>query len=111
LYKSEVDFVISLVILNQKESSLENVVIHPRVMRRHPEICEHDAKDAFENMIASAPRIGQKTDQSIAIGSDSKGRLLELIYTRDSQGDVLIFHAFTPPTRKAMFELELTRRK
>lgn len=49
-------------------------------------------------------------EEFMAIGSDSKGRLVEIVYRTDFEGNIIIFHAFTPPTNKALTELGLVGR-
>ena len=46
----------------------------------------------------------------IAIGADSNGRLIEMVARATEDGEWVIFHAFTPPTKKALRELGMTRR-
>jgi hypothetical protein len=47
--------------------------------------------------------------QAAAVGFDSKGRLLEMVAVFDGK-DYLIYHAMTPPTKKVLAELGLSRR-
>lgn len=86
------------------------VIVHPRVMERHPELTEKDVLSAWENMLAYLPRLGDDPDQYIAVGSDSNGRLIEMVARRTADGTWVIFHAMTPPSRKTLIELKLTRR-
>ena len=83
---------------------MNDVVIHPRITERHPDISQADALAAWNNCIRSVPRLDRRPNEYIAIGPDSSGRLLEMIavITEDA---ILIYHAFTPPTKKALTEL------
>ena len=90
---------------------MTKIIVHARINKKHPEISEENVRVAFDTILASATRADREHDEHIAIGCDDKGRLLELVYTQNEDGDYLIFHAFTPPTKKAMFELGITRRK
>jgi len=46
----------------------------------------------------------------VAIGFDSKGRLIEMVAIRRSINNWLIYHAKTPPTKKTMAELDSVRK-
>lgn len=85
---------------------MNQVVIHPRVMDRHPELAEDDAVAAWENYVRMVRR---DCGQLIAIGFDSNGRALEMV-AKESDGDYLIYHAMTPPTVNALRELGMARR-
>lgn len=87
-----------------------DVIVHPRVTERHPELLERDVLSAWENMLAYLPRLGDDPDQFIAVGSDSNGRLIEMVARRTDSATWVIFHAMTPPSRKTLLELKLTRR-
>lgn len=89
---------------------MESVVVHPRVNERHPEIGGQDVLDAWDACIRAVPRIDRNPNEYIAVGCDSKGRLLEMIAVHTDQGGWVIYHAFTPPTRKALKELGIARR-
>lgn len=86
-------------------------IVHPRVCERHPELTEQDVLDAWESCVRSVPRLDRDPSEHIAIGMDSHGRLIEMIARRVSVNTYLIFHAFAPPTRKALVELGMTKRR
>lgn len=90
---------------------MAELIVHQRVMRRHPELDEESVKTAWENAIASTPRIGVKGNQHVAIGFDAKARLLEMVAIRLREGDWLIYHAMTPPSAKTYDELCIERRR
>ena len=90
---------------------LADAIVHPRANERHPELTEQDVLDAWEACIKYAPRMDRENDEVIAVGMDSRGRLLEMIARRIENGSFVIFHAFTPPTKKALFELGFTKRR
>ena len=90
---------------------MNQVFVADRVPQRHPEISKEDAMAAWMNCLYSKPRLHKNPDEYIAIGYDGKGRLLELVAIRDSEGDWLIYHAQTPPAENAMRELGLRRTK
>ena len=87
------------------------MIIHPRIHERHPEIFDEDVESAFNNVFAQAYRSKDGAEEYMAIGSDSNGRLLELVYRIDSDGIAIVYHAFTPPTKKALSEFGITGRK
>lgn len=86
---------------------MNQVVIHPRVMDRHPELAEGDVREAWKNYVRMARR---GDDQYIAIGFDGTGRALEMV-AKETAGDYLVYHALTPPTANALRELGMARRQ
>ena len=84
-------------------------MVHPRVFERHPELSEEDILGAWGACIRAVPRLDKDPNEYIAIGSDSKGRLIEMIAQKVDSGFWIIYHAFTPPTIKALRELGMTR--
>ena len=85
---------------------MNQVVVHPRVMDRHPELSEDDVIAAWNGYVRMMRR---EADQVIAIGFDGNGRAVEMV-TKESDGDFLIYHAITPPTINALRELGMTWR-
>lgn len=85
-------------------------IVHPRVTERHPELTKRDVLGAWENTIAYLPRLGDDPDQYVAVGADGNGRLIEMVARRSPSGSWVIFHAMTPPSKKTLYELQLTRR-
>lgn len=77
-----------------------------RVHERHPELAEEDVVTAFRSVMVDAQR---NTGVWMAVGLDGRGRNIELLY-RVMGDEVLVYHAFTPPTRNFMTELERLRR-
>ncbi len=86
-------------------------IIHPRIYEKHPEITEEDVVLAWQSCIRSVPRLDKESEEYIAIGTDNKGRLIEMIARRISLDEYIIFHAFTPPTNKALRELRMIPRR
>ena len=89
---------------------MEQVIVHPRICERHPELQEQDVLSAWGNMIAFLPRLESEPTRYIAVGSDPNGRLLEMVAQKAHDGHWVIFHAMTPPSRKTLVELKLVRR-
>jgi hypothetical protein len=82
--------------------------VHQRVHERHPEIEDKDVMAAWNNCLRSARRKQPAFEDFVAVGFDGKGRLLELIAVLKPDGSWLIYHAFTPPTKKVLKEIGLT---
>ena len=83
--------------------------VHERVMRRHPELSEEDVICARRNEFVVQERVDEQQERRtlIALGVDSKVRLLELTGAEDAAGVQTVFHAMTPPTANVLFELGL----
>lgn len=90
---------------------VERVEVNPRVIRRHPEICAADVVHAWRNAIMVVERLGQDTPDPIlvAVGFDSRGRLLEMVAVMTGIDSVHVFHAMTPPSKKTMKEMRKGR--
>ena len=88
----------------------QQLSVHPRVIERHPELTESDIVIAWENALSSAPRLEKNPNEYVAVGFDSKGRLIEMVAIRESSGDWMLYHAKTPPTKKTLAELRRTMR-
>ena len=86
------------------------VSVHPRICRRNPEISADDVLDAWENCLRSSHRSGGEFEDYVAIGIDKKGRIIEMVATQKPDNSWLIYHAFTPPTKKVLQELGLIER-
>lgn len=84
------------------------VVVHPRVAERYPEIEPQDAEAAWARSYESVRRPDENV--WIVLGCDRRGRRLEVI-GRVQGGAWLLFHAFTPPTKKILREIEQIRRR
>lgn len=85
------------------------ISVHSRVRKRHPELTDDDVLAAWENSLMSAPRISKNPQEYVAIGFDGKGRLIEMVAVRSSDGQWLIFHAMTPPSNRTYSELGFER--
>jgi hypothetical protein len=83
------------------------IYVLDRVHQRHPELSEDDVVTAFRSVMFDAER---KDGTWMAVGLDARGRNVELLYSVTEQ-DVLIYHAFTPPTRKFLNEAKQLRRE
>lgn len=88
---------------------MENVYVHPRVHSRHPELDDADVLSAWRNAIEVVLRQGESGTLYVAVGSDPKGRLIEMVAVFDG-ASYLIYHAMTPPSNKTLRELRLQGR-
>ena len=82
------------------------VIVHERVMGRHPELSEADVVHAWEHAFAMQRRIKVDPESILAAGADRKRRVLELLGVEISTGRVLVYHAM-PITMKVARELGL----
>lgn len=86
---------------------MEQVLVHERVVTRHPEVTEADVQHAWRNAFVLLERVGSPQVTLIALGADDNGRVLEMVGTRTIGGSILINHALTPPTRAFLHEIGL----
>lgn len=74
-------------------------------MRRHPQISDLDVRNAIRSMLCYMQR---GSGEYLAVGIDSKGRLIELVYQYSREDDYFfVFHGMTPPSQKTLRELGL----
>ena len=89
---------------------MSKLIVHDRVIERHPELARGDVEEAWRNVLVSTPRIMKNPDEYVALGFDGKDRLLEVVAMRLRGGDWLICHATTPPSDKTYDELGIEGR-
>ncbi len=86
---------------------MSQIGVHPRVAKRHPEIGEADVVAAMRSMICYKQR---GSGEWLAVGVDSRNRLVELVYLYDADEDYFfVYHGMTPPSGKTLRELGLER--
>ncbi len=86
---------------------MSEIGVHPRIMQRHPDVCEEDVVVAMRSMIRYKQR---ESGEWLAVGVDAKVRLVELVYVYDDETDFFfVFHGMTPPSGKTLKELGLER--
>lgn len=85
--------------------------VHERVHEKHTEISEQDVMAAWENLFRWSLRETERKDYYVAVGMDQKGRLLEMVAAVEEDGTMVIFHAMTPPSKKTLREVGLTRER
>lgn len=83
------------------------IVVHGRVMERHPEIAPDDIAHAWISRIASATRRTERADETVVVGFDARGRLLEMVAVELEDGTPMVFHCMTPPSAKTLRETGL----
>ena len=85
---------------------MDHITIHCRVTQRHPELSAEDIAHAWVNRIAEAQR-DVDPSQLVVVGFDCSGRMLEMVAVELEDGDYLVFHAMTPPSKKTLRESRL----
>ena len=86
---------------------MSQIGVHPRISRRHPEVSEADVMAAMRSMIRYKQR---ESGEWIAVGTDSRSRLVELVYIYAAADDYFfVYHGMTPPSGKTLRELGLER--
>lgn len=86
---------------------MSSIGVHPRIARRHPDVTPDDVVAAMRGMLRYKQR---SSGEWLAVGLDSHGRLVELVYQYDSEEDFFfVFHGMTPPSGKTLRELGLER--
>lgn len=87
---------------------MSTIDIHPRVMRRHPNVHANDVLVAMERMIRYKQR---SSGEWIAIGLDDRNRPIELVYLYDEDEDAFfVYHGMTPPSTRTYEELDMRSR-
>lgn len=86
---------------------MSQIGVHPRISRRHPEVAEADVINAMRSMIRYKQR---GSGEWMAVGMDSRNRLVELVYIYDTDDDYFfVYHGMTPPSGTTLRELGLER--
>lgn len=86
---------------------MSQIGVHPRIGERHPEVSEADVMAAMRSMIRYKQR---RSGEWVAVGTDSRSRLVELVYLYDAEDDYFfVYHGMTPPSSKTLRELGLER--
>ncbi len=83
------------------------IVVHPHALKH--DLTEEQILYAWENFIRKQYRRSPDEDKILALGYDKQARLIQMV-GRDTTKGVLIYHAMTPPSDKALRELNLMRR-
>ena len=87
---------------------MNQVVVHPRVMERHPELSEDDVVAAWNAYVRMTRREGDES-YLVAVGFDVRGRAIEMVAVETIDGDWYVYHALTPPTKEILRELGMMR--
>lgn len=87
------------------------LVIHPRVVERHPQLCVDDIMYAWGHRYYEGIRVGSDNfPEYLWIGYDASGRELEMVGTLTNDG-VLVYHANTPLSKRTIIEVERSVRR
>ena len=76
-----------------------NILVHPRVRQKRPDVTDEDVIHAWRNAIVVAGRVSDHPDYYIAAGMDTKGRMLELVGVELENDTFMIFHAMKLTTK------------
>jgi hypothetical protein len=91
----------------ERRTGMSQIGVHPRISERHPEVSDADVMAAMRSMIRYKQR---ESGEWIAVGTDSRNRLVELVYIYDADDDYFfVYHGMTPPSGKTLRELGLER--
>lgn len=85
----------------------EYIVVHGRVAQRHPELSPADVAAAWGNRVAEATRHGSFGEETVVVGFDGLGRVVEAVGVAQADGTTLVYHAMTPPSKKTLREVGL----
>ena len=89
---------------------MDELVIHPRVFERHPELKKEDVVTAWKNSYYEAMRPESPNHpEFLWIGEDDQGRVIEMVGTPIENG-WLVYHANTPLSKRTRIEIRKARR-
>ena len=90
---------------------MDEPIVHPRVMRGHPELSEDDVKRAWCHSYYEALRPESPNfPEYVWIGRDARGREVEMVGTMTNEG-WLIYHANTPVSKSVKDEIKRNERR
>lgn len=84
-----------------------DVVIHPRVFERHPDLTEEDITSAWDNTLRWVERSHSAFDETVAVGIANSGKTLEMVAVFRGDDTWLVYHAMCPPTGGTLKEVGL----
>lgn len=84
------------------------IVVHEHALKHG--LSREEIEFAWEGFICQRHRCTPHSDQVVAVGVTQEGVMVEMVAVE--KADVLlIYHAFTPPTKSVLRELGLARRQ
>lgn len=87
------------------------LIIHPRVLERHPQLSEEDVRTAWQNAYYEALRPDSPNfPECLWIGTDGSGREIEMVGVPTERG-WLVYHANTPLSKRTRAEVDRARRR
>ena len=90
---------------------MEELIIHPRVLEKHPQLSEEDVRTAWQNAYYEALRPDSPNfPEYLWIGADGNGREIEMVGV-PTNGGWLIYHANTPLSKRTRAEVDRARRR
>lgn len=92
--------------MDDRWNAMLELVVHPRVSARHPQLSDEDVRVAWQNSFFQALRTGSKNSpEYLWIGIDGKGREIEMVGVPTATG-YLIYHANTPLSKRVRDEVK-----
>lgn len=90
---------------------MDKVVVHPRVVQRHPQLSEEDVRAAWRSAYYEATRLESPNfPEYLRLGMDKSGRELEMVGVPIEEG-WLVYHANTPVSKRVRDEIRRNERK
>ena len=90
---------------------MNELIIHPRVLERHPQLSVEDVRTAWENAYYEALRPDSPNfPEYLWIGEDGSGREIEMVGVPTESG-WLVYHANTPLSKRTRAEIDRARRR
>ena len=90
---------------------MDELIIHPRVLERHPQLSEEDVRTAWQNAYYEALRPDSPNfPEYLWIGTDGNGREIEMVGVPTERG-WLVYHANTPLSKRTRDEVDRARRR
>lgn len=87
-----------------------DVLVHERIFERHPGcFTQQEIASAWTNYDFAAVRVPGEREMRIATLSD--GRQIEMVGVLLADGNWLVYHAMTPPSKKTWLEIDRARRR
>ncbi len=90
---------------------MDKVVVHPRIMRRHPQLTEANVQYAwcasyYEALRPESPHF----PEYLRLGMDEGGRELEMVGVPTEEA-WLVYHANTPVSKRVRDEIKRNERR
>ena len=84
------------------------IVVHEHALKHG--FTREEVEFAWKGFICQRHRCTPHSDQVVAVGATQEGVVVEMVAVEKADA-LLIYHAFTPPTKSVLRELGLARRQ